>query len=132
MQEDLGLREDTYELRYNAACFKLGAKQYEAAIEKLDQAESRRLSIISCLLKRRLLMQSYVVSSMRTTLTPQRRTLTLNLALFGVCVCVCELWNVSFFYFLLILRSVQKAYALQCLGRIKEATELYNQVAKQK
>lgn len=40
-QEDLGLREDTYELCYNAACFSLGAKRYDEAITKLDQAESK-------------------------------------------------------------------------------------------
>lgn len=38
-------------------------------------------------------------------------------------------WNS---WFLSHLYRVQKAYALQCMGRIKEATELYNQVAKQK
>ncbi|ELU13722.1 hypothetical protein CAPTEDRAFT_98316 [Capitella teleta] len=91
-EEDLGLREDTYELRYNAACFKLGAKQYEAAIEKLDQAE-------------KLCREQYEDDPDTT-----EEDIDAELG---------------------IIR-VQKAYALQCLGRIKEATELYNQVAKQK
>lgn len=33
------LREDTYELYYNAACLDIGREQYSEALEKLQQAE---------------------------------------------------------------------------------------------
>ena len=38
-QDDLGLREDTYELCYNSACLLLGENDIEAAESKLKKAE---------------------------------------------------------------------------------------------
>lgn len=39
LQDNLGLKEDTYELSYNSACALIGQQQYSAALEKLKQAE---------------------------------------------------------------------------------------------
>ena len=39
LQEDAGMREDTYELCYNAACLLLGKGLYEEAEGKLKRAE---------------------------------------------------------------------------------------------
>lgn len=38
-QEDISLREDTYELCYNAACVLIGREEYQEAFDKLQQAE---------------------------------------------------------------------------------------------
>lgn len=35
----MSLREDTYELYYNAACLHIGREQYDEALEKLQRAE---------------------------------------------------------------------------------------------
>lgn len=42
-QDELGLREDTYELCYNAACLSLGENDIEAAEAKLKKAEGNEI-----------------------------------------------------------------------------------------
>ena len=46
MQDDPGLREDTYELCYNSACLSLGQSDVEVAQQKLRKAEGK-LSTLS-------------------------------------------------------------------------------------
>ena len=41
MQDDPGLREDTYELCYNSACLSLGQSDVEVAQQKLKKAEGK-------------------------------------------------------------------------------------------
>ncbi len=38
-QEDLGLKEDTYELAYNKTCYLVAREDYKTAIQKLDKAD---------------------------------------------------------------------------------------------
>ena len=44
-QDELGLREDTYELCYNSACLSLGENDIEAAEEKLKKAEGNEIPL---------------------------------------------------------------------------------------
>jgi len=38
-QENVSLREDTYEVCYNTACLLIGREEYEQALDKLQHAE---------------------------------------------------------------------------------------------
>jgi len=49
-QENVSLREDTYELCYNAACLLIGREEYKEALDKLQQAEGLvNLVYLSCM-----------------------------------------------------------------------------------